>query len=252
MYLSRGTTLPEAYHKALKQIDYFGKYVSCPDYNTTIRELSPLTMIVEEPTKEPFISKVFPGGFHELQQYIMEVNDGILDFMVGIDENVWEYTYHQRIGKQLDFVAEELIRNPYSRRAVINLRDNEVDQATDHPACLQHIQFMIREAKLNMSVLMRSNDALNATFMNAVAFIEMQKRLAKRIGVEVGEYTHTANSFHVYEKDFDKFNAAIDRIHDWNPDVTYNYEGEWKPLMEAEIPSIMAMVKDQKRKYGVV
>lgn len=248
-----GRNLPEAYHNALKQLSNRGKITMCPDYNQKILEC-PMTMVVEKADAEPFISKVFPGGHHELQQYIMEVCDGILDFMVGAAENVWEYTYHQRLVKddQIDFVINELKRNPYSRRAVIDIRDNEVDQHNDHPACLQHIQFMIRDNKLDMYVTMRSNDAFEATFMNAVGFISLQKKIAQELGVEVGKYEHRANSFHVYEKDFDKFNKAIGKIMGYTEEeLTYNYKDFYKDLMEEEITSIMNMVQVQKDKYGV-
>lgn len=252
IFTSADATLPGAYHNALLILDRFGKIVPCPDYNTTIKECGIKMEVVGKCDVEPFISRVFPGGHHELQQYIMEVRDGILDFMVGAGENVWEYTYHQRIGDQLQFIEDELRRNPYSRRAVVNVRDNAVDQHNDHPACLQHIQFMIRDNALEMHVLMRSNDAWQAAFMNAVGFISIQQQLAKKLGVEVGSYSHTANSFHVYEKDFPKFERAIERIRkDTEENLTYRYEGFYKPLMEAEIPSIMAMVADQKAKYGI-
>ena len=52
-------------------------------------------MYVENAIGEPFISKLFPGGHRELQQYTMEIVDGILDFKIG-EGNCWEYTYHNR------------------------------------------------------------------------------------------------------------------------------------------------------------
>ena len=122
----QGKTLAQSYNSALIFLKDYGKRYPCPDYNQDIIETS-VTIVVEEPFAEPMISKVFPGGHHELQQYSMEICDGILDFMVGATDNVWEYTYHQRIGNQLDFVINELRRNPWSRRAVIDIRDNQVD-----------------------------------------------------------------------------------------------------------------------------
>lgn len=248
-----GNTLPEAYYRALFSLYTYGKEVECPDYNQNIIEM-PMTIVVEHPLEEPMISKIFPGGHHELQQYIMEICDGILDFMIGKADNVWEYTYHQRIGEQLDFVIKELQRNPNSRRAVIDIRNNQIDQHNEHPACLQHIQFMIRDGNLDMYVTMRSNDAYEATFMNAFGFIMLQKKIADELDVGVGKYEHRANSFHVYEKNFDQFFKAVYKIRKYgvnSEEVTYEYEGFYKELMEEEIENIMAMVEEQKRKYGV-
>lgn len=248
-----GNTLSEAYHRALFSLYTYGKEVECPDYNQNIIEM-PMTIVVEHPLEEPMISKIFPGGHHELQQYTMEICDGILDFMVGAADNVWEYTYHQRIGNQLDFIINELRRNPWSRRAVIDIRDNKVDQKNEHPACLQHIQFMIRDDKLDMYVTMRSNDAYEATFMNAFGFIMLQKKVADKLSIKVGKYEHRANSFHVYQKNFNQFFKAIEKIEKCgvsSQELTYNYSGFYDELMEEEIPSIMEMVKEQKRKYGI-
>jgi thymidylate synthase len=105
MYYVEGETLPQAYHKALYTLNKNGQVYPCPDYNTTMKEL-PMTFYVEQAAKEPFISRLFPGGHHELQQYTMEICDGILDFMIGAGENVWEYTYHQRFAFQLPWIIE--------------------------------------------------------------------------------------------------------------------------------------------------
>lgn len=241
---ANGQTLPESYHYALWGLKTYGQTVPCPDYSTTQKELS-MTMIVEEPLAEPMISKLFIGGPRELEQYRQEILDGILDFEV--EKGNWAYTYHQRIADQIPFIVEELKRNPYSRRAVINARDNKADMASEDPACLQHIQYFIRDDKLHCKVLFRSNDACKAAFMNAFALIMLQKRIADELGVPVGTYTHRANSFHCYERDFSMLEGYVKRIYD-EPleDLTYNYRGEWDELMEEAREDIAEMVKKLK------
>lgn len=222
-----GHTLPDAYHKALKHLARDGDYVPCPDYNTSQKELS-MMMVVRKPIAEPMISRLFIGGYHELEQYRQEMLDGILDFEIA--KGNWAYTYHDRIGYQYNFAIDELKRNPYSRRAVIDVR-RLADMRHDDPACLQHIQYFIRDNKLHCKVLFRSNDACKATFMNAFALIMLQKRIADELGIEVGLYTHRANSFHCYEKDFALLDGYVKRINS-GEDLTYNYVGEWDELME--------------------
>lgn len=239
-----GWNLPEAYHSALLRLSLDGAVSDCPDYNTTQRELS-LTMVVQSPLAEPMISKLFIGGPRELEQYRQEILDGILDFEV--DKGNWAYTYHQRIADQIPFIIEELKRNPYSRRAVINSRDNEADMVSEDPACLQHIQYFIRGDKLHCKVLFRSNDACKAAFMNAFALIMLQKRIADELGVSVGTYTHRANSFHCYERDFPMLDGYVRRIYtEPLEDLTYNYLGEWEELMEEAKPEISDMVNKLK------
>ena len=237
-------TLPEAYHAALRTLYERGEDSECPDWNTTQRE-GALTMVIDEPLSEPMISRCFIGGYKELEQYRQEMLDGILDFEV--ERGNWTYTYHQRMEHQIPFVIEELKRNPYSRRAVINIRFHS-DIGSDEPACLQHIQYFIRNNKLDCMVLFRSNDACKATFMNAFALIMLQKRIADELGVEVGRYTHRANSFHCYEKDLPLLKGYVQRI-SIQEDMTFNYVGDWKDLMEEAKPEIAQMVSELKRKW---
>ena len=201
-----------------------------------------MTMIVEEPLTEPMISKCFIGGVKELQQYVMEMVDGILDFEV--EKGKWAYTYHDRFVNydginQIDFVINELKRNPSSRRAAIMVRHKD-DIGSSDPACLQHISYFIRKGKLECNVTFRSNDAVKATFMNAFALIMLQKKIADELGIPVGRYSHRANSFHCYRKDYDLLEGYIKRIQKQDiVDVSYNYEGDWKELMEEYIPAIL-------------
>jgi thymidylate synthase len=238
-YLVEGKTLPETYHKALSVLYYHGKITECPDYNQKQKECS-MTMFVENPIAEPMISKLFIGGHADLQQYKMEVLDGILNFRIG---RGWDYTYNSRISEQLPFIYKELTRNPYSRRAVIDVRDwkHDTKERNTSPACLQNMNFFIRDGKLHMKILMRSNDASEATFMNAFAFIMLQKRIADTLGYPIGSYTHRANSFHCYEKDFKLLEHYIKGIESKEL-ITYEYEGFYKELMEECIPEIMKKV----------
>ena len=233
-------TLPEAYHKALIALEEQGTVTDCADWNTTQKEVS-MTFCVRCPLKEPVISKCFIGGPKELEQYRMEMLDGILDFEV--EKGNWAYTYHMRYADQIPFILEELKRNESSRRAVMTIRDKEADMGSDDPACLQHIQYFVREGRLCCKVLFRSNDACKAAFMNAFALIMLQKRIADELGLPVGSYTHRANSFHCYERDFGLLRGYVKRIRE-NDDITFDYEDGWAEIMEEERPSILAQVEE--------
>lgn len=246
-YLVEGVTLPEAYHNALKALESNKNIYPCDDWNTTQKEIS-LTLFVEEPLKEPMISKLFIGGPTELEQYRQEMLDGILDFEV--ERGNWAYTYHQRMEKQFPFIVNELKRNPSSRRAVILVRDWEKDAPSDDPACLQHIQYFIRDGKLHCKVLFRSNDACKATYMNAFALIMLQKRFADELGVEMGTYSHRSNSFHCYEKDFNMLAGYVKRIEEATDeyDICFDYEDGWDEDMKAAQPEIAKKVEELKNR----
>ena len=243
----KGASLPNAYHQALVRLYTYGSETNCSDWNTNQLELS-MTMEVTDPLAEPMISKCFIGGPEELQQYVMEMLDGILDFEV--DRGNWAYTYHQRYADQYKFVIDELRRNPSSRRAVMVIWDKTKDDYSDEPPCWNHCQFFIRDNKLDMKVLFRSNDACKATFMNAFALIMLQKRIADELGIDVGTYTHRANSFHAYQKDWDLLRGYCKSITE-SYDNAYYYDGGededgWKEMMDDAIPDIFSKVERLK------
>lgn len=240
--LITGNTLPETYHKALLALHEQGQITPVSDYKTEQKELS-MTMVINSPLSEPMISRCFIGGAHDLEQYRQEILDGILDFE--IERGNWDYTYHSRMAEQFDFIISELSRNPDSRRAVIDVRDWRIDSKKNSPACLQHIQYLIREGMLHCKVLFRSNDAAKAAFMNAFSLIMLQKRFADTLGVAMGTYTHRANSFHVYANDFPLLEGYIKRITNGS-EVTFDYKGDWDAQMEGAKESIAEFVAKRK------
>lgn len=251
--LVKNCTLAYAYHDALLELYNHGDITECENQTEMSRqkEIS-MTMVVEEPLAEPMISRLWVGGAYDLERYRQEMLDGILDDMIG---HGWDYTYHDRMVdypcydkagcwrvNQIEFVVNELKRCPYSRRAVITIRSGEdIDIEATDPACLQHIQYFIRDGKLHCKVLFRSNDAVEATFMNAFALVMLQKRIADELGVEVGSYTHRANSFHAYEKDWELLEGYVQRIAS-GKNLTYDYEGEFDEMMEEEKSAVAELV----------
>ena len=239
----QGKNLPEAYHKALLELNNNGDVLECPDWNQKQKECA-MTVHIEEPVSEPRISKLIIGGPYDLQRYEMELVDGILDFRIG---KGWDYTYHDRFTRYMPFVIAELKRNRESRRAIISIRDNEVDSKTTDPACMQSIQYFIRNNKLDCMIYFRSNDLPEAFFFNAFALIRLQEKVAAELGVEVGTYTHRSNSMHCYEKDFPllaNFAKAVSE----KPldDISYHYKDDWDELMLSEIPGIQKLVEELK------
>ena len=238
-----GDTLPSAYHAALAALHENHIEMPCPDYNTRQKEAS-LTFVVAEPMAEPMISRLFIGDPRSLEQYRQEILDGILDFEV--ERGNWEYTYHGRMENQIPWVIEELRRNPDSRRAVIAIR-NESDLTSDSPACLQLLQYFIRGNALHCKAVFRSNDAAKAAFMNAFALIMLQARIAEALNIPVGTYTHRANSFHVYERDYDMFDGYMRRINSGS-DLAYLYKGDWDAQMEDAKSGIAKMINELRNR----
>ena len=264
-----GQTLPEAYHKGIMALFTDGQLADCSDWNLkNLESYSQLecrmTIHVEEPLREPRISKLIICGPRELEQYRLEVLEGLIDYAVDIEverdgkvETLEDYTYHHRMTKpidQIEFVISELKRNVEmsSRRAIIGIRDNLRDMQLTNPACLQNMQFFVRNGKLDLCVMFRSNDFAQAFFMNAFAFICLQERIAGQLGVPVGTYSQTSNSMHVYEQNFEMFSAFAGKVaQEPLEDLTYDYEGFFKEIMEGEREGILADFQKQKLKHGI-
>ena len=239
----RGRNLTEAYHRSLTELENNGSILDCSDWNQKQKECA-MTVHIEEPLAEPRVSKLIIGGPYDLQRYVMELVDGILDFKINAG---WDYTYHDRFSRFLPFVLAELKRNRESRRAIISIRDNETDSRTNDPACMQSIQYFIRNNKLDCMILFRSNDLPEAFFFNAFGLIMLQEKVAKELGVDVGTYTHRSNSMHCYEKDFQLLRNYVKAIAEKPAaELCYDYRDGWDELMSEEIPGIMKLVEELK------
>jgi thymidylate synthase len=190
---------------------------------------STMVLTITDPLREPMIHKDFPGGPVELQEYVMEVCEGIKDHLIRDPNDPadtrWEYTYHQRMFSydvpgmnpvdQIEIMCRKLAKVPYTRRAqAITWKVWEDNNCFD-PACLQSLWTRITEENgawvLSMNARFRSNDAYKAAFMNIFALVQLQLRMAARIAqisgreVKIGRYCHVADSYHLYGSYFREF-----------------------------------------------
>ncbi len=122
---------------------------------------------------------------------------------------------HPRIASgniiQWDYVKEELAKDPDSRRAVIHIRtpSDSIIESKDVP-CTLSLQFFIRGGKLHLHVSMRSSDIILGLAYDVPAFTMMQEIMANELGVELGEYVHTSNSLHCYQRDFEMLDGIAE------------------------------------------
>ena len=105
---------------------------------------------------------------------------------------------------QWSYVVNELKNDPDSRRAIMHIRvpDDSLDAKLDVP-CTIALQFFIRDGKLHQVANMRSSDVIFGIAYDIPAFTIFQELLANELEVEIGTYTHTSNSLHIYERHFE-------------------------------------------------
>ncbi len=109
------------------------------------------------------------------------------------------YGYQWKRFNQLDKVIEQLKYNKGTRQAAISIYDGKEQHMydTDTP-CTYAVQFTIVDDKLNMAVVMRSNDIWYGFCNDQYCFSKLQMLVAEETGYEIGTYYHFAHNLHLY------------------------------------------------------
>ena len=109
------------------------------------------------------------------------------------------YGWQMYRNDQLDYVVAKLKNEKDTRHAAISIYDcKEHKYYSKDTPCTYAIQFTIYNDVLNMSVLMRSNDLWYGFCNDQYCFSMIQKLIADRLNMEVGEYYHYAHNLHLY------------------------------------------------------
>lgn len=137
-------------------------------------------------------------------------NYGQYIFRSNVDASkIWaKRTFDNQVGSQFDNAVDFLVNDKDSRRASIVILSAEhlLSDTKDVP-CTYSLNFRIRDDRLNMSVHMRSQDAVYGMGNDAPAFsiiheMVMNALKVKYPTIQLGSYFHVADSFHVYERHF--------------------------------------------------
>ena len=134
----------------------------------------------------------------------------------GINSNYGQYIFFPVDGlNQFNKVVKFLSDDKDSRRAsiVILSRDHVLSETNDLP-CTYAMNFRIRDNKLNMTVRMRSqdmvfgmgNDAPTFSFTQEMVFTMLREVYPE---LELGEYYHSVDSAHIYERHFDMLDQIL-------------------------------------------
>lgn len=152
------------------------------------------------------------------------VTDRVGAFAKYADDGLFWGAYGPRAAGHVGQVVELLTRDPDSRQAVLTFysADKDLGRRVNDVPCTLSIQFLSRsrgfsilkdgverEARtLHMRVAMRSNDAWLGLPYDLGQFSLLQMAMAQALEQEVGTYTHTAGSLHLYDEHWDKAKAV--------------------------------------------
>ncbi len=176
-----------------------------------VAEVRPLVLTIETPefcmVKRDNFSKALM--FAEMAQVLGGVYDSDL-----FDAVMPEATRHlqdapgaygPRIKDQLQHVVAELDEDPDSRRAQLVIAEpydlsHVRDTFTPSHPCTSTLQFFIREHRLECHTHMRSWDLVWGLTYDLPVFVTLQRAVAAALKLDLGPYTHTASSGHVYQE----------------------------------------------------
>lgn len=148
-----------------------------------------------------------PGGTPAIWKQVAS-KDGF------INSNYGWCIYSEENGYQFANVLEELVKNPFSRRA--NMIYTRPNMHTDYNKngmsdfiCTNNVQYFLRDGQLHACVYMRSNDAIFGykndyawqRFVQEQLLIGINNRLSSAYGM--GSLLWNVGSLHVYERHFD-------------------------------------------------
>jgi thymidylate synthase len=130
------------------------------------------------------------------------------------DEHRLYGAYGPRAYEGLKRAVKVLSDDDSSRKATVSLWNNtEFIDSKDLP-CTISWSFLIRHGALHMTTFMRSNDVWTGVTYDVPSMARIQSMMAWALGVDLGSYTHIAQSMHLYQSDW----PALDHLH--TPDLT--------------------------------
>ena len=105
---------------------------------------------------------------------------------------------------QLEYIIKKLKKEKDTRQAAISIYDcKEWDLYEHDTPCTYAVQFTILNDRLDMSVVMRSNDLSYAFCNDQYCFSMLQKMVANKLKIEIGTYYHFVHNMHLYNNKID-------------------------------------------------
>ena len=109
------------------------------------------------------------------------------------------YGWQWQRNQQIDYIVQELQRNQESRRALVTLYDGKEHDTYGHDTpCTLNYHWQVVEGKVNMTVMMRSNDLVWGFCNDQYVAAFLLDGIAQRLALPVGELTWFASNLHIY------------------------------------------------------
>ena len=165
--------------------------------------------------KEDLSDLVTPIAKKHMSQMMIEKNcksnkthyERLHIFKVDIYDNIGDHIHYI---DQIEEVIKKLRENPLSKRCVLTLWSPE-DCNDKYATSWVFSQLFIRNNKLIMTNYFRSCDLYNALPWNVLGIAKLQKEIADKLNVEIGEFIVHIGSAHTYKVHEEKINEYLNK-----------------------------------------
>lgn len=117
-----------------------------------------------------------------------------------------------------EWAKQSLINDKDTRQAILrfSLPEHQWVGNKDQ-TCTMHGNFLIRDNKLHLSVVMRSNDLMLGLVYDLPWFCSLIDKMVEELksyypDLTKGHYTHTVHSLHIYERDSEKILKMLGEV----------------------------------------
>lgn len=219
MYLFENVKLPlsKVFYMYISSVINFGEDVEKDDGDFIIEKMYNHYLIESAAnTPEELLHKIKNYGL-DMKGYPLN-NEALFNYVYSFEDanlNGFVYTYPNRIHatpiNQFEIMLERLLNNRGSNRAVANIYNGELDGKEKDIPCLNWVQATIRDDKLVLHCMFRSNDVYGAFYSNMLFLNYFGLRLVEEYNkkdinsISFGGIDYNATSGHIYSSDI---NAA--------------------------------------------
>jgi thymidylate synthase len=112
---------------------------------------------------------------------------------------------------QIQWVLEEIKRNPDSRRLIVSAWNVGQLHRMNLPPCHLLFQFYIAQGKLSCQMYQRSADLFLGVPFNIASYALLTMMVAQVTGYEAGEFIHTFGDVHLYENHLEQARTQLQR-----------------------------------------
>jgi thymidylate synthase len=113
---------------------------------------------------------------------------------------------------QVQYVIDEIKRNPTSRRLVISAWEPGNATTSKLPPCHYTFVFNVNDGKLNCHLTQRSGDIALGIPFNLAAYSLLTQVIAQQVNLEPGQFAHTIVDAHIYVGDKGTENERYDHL----------------------------------------